>query len=545
MRWATRFPRARVLVLALLALAALGARCGGGSGSGGSPPTVDQSFSDPRCVALADLGGFPPGYAFVPQASGGVARRALAGTSSQSNLVPLDIETVPFRLPAGVDPYSLPADSDGDGIQELFKSIDDVLARNATLALVTVSGDINAVLFVDPSVVGPRAIEVRVPAAFDPADFAPFPGLPAPGVSRTQTGITAAACVDAGPGAMDSRGELLVDAIPSFAWCNGPGSFPASFASGVAIVGDRLFVATSNLGADQGRANTQFLPGSVVSYELDDGDDPAVVSPSLATPDGRPYIVTSGFNPTHITPHRTADGRNLLLVGQTGAIGIRPDDPNTDELEAGALPITEGSIDVIDADALVLLATVPLRAANPSFGPIAIDPTRRLALFGDIAARHVHGLDLMALEALPAADAPGLPLDLPGAVVFDGLNPLEVPARVDGAPAVRCPGQIEGVAFNAAGDRVYALETCDGTVAAFDVDLGGDPSTVELRGRVTFSVLSNATAPLREDTLADPRGPGSLAVRPGIPGVDYAGPDVFFTIGEPEGVLCGVRIDAR
>lgn len=536
--------RRRAALALLLAPALLAGRCGGGDGSGGSPPVVDQAVFDPRCAPLGDIGGFPPGFDFVPAAGGGAPRRALAATSTRSILIPLGIEQLPFRVPAGLSTYALPGDADGDGVVELFKAIDGVASVSDRLALVTVSGDVDSVLFVDPGGVGPRDAWLSVPADFDPADFAPYPPLPAPGDARLQTGVSARACIVAGPDARDSRGLLLDDALPSFFWCNGPGSFPASFVSGAAVLGQRLFVSTSNVGLDPGQADTQFLPGSVVVYEMDPDASPLALSPSQATPDGRPYVVTSGFNPTHLTPYTTPGGRALLLVTQTGAIGILPDDPGTDPIEGGTARISDGAIDVIDADSLERVAEIPLVDANPGFGPLAIDPSGRVALFGDVAARRLYGIDLAALTGLPPGGAGGDPVVLDDAVIFDGSNPLVLPARPGGAPAVRCPGQVAGVAFNAAGDRAYALETCDGTVAAWDVDLSGDPSLAELRDRIRFDVLSVATAPLRDDTVAEPRSPGSLAVRPGVPGVDYAGPDVFFTIGDPEGFLCGVRIDA-
>jgi hypothetical protein len=543
---ATATARIRLALLACaLAPLWLGGKCGGGDGSSGSPPVLDQSTSDPRCAPLVDIGGFPPGYDFIPAAAGNSAPlRLLAATATRSSLIPLAIEEIPFAIPQGTSSYLLPADSDGDGNREFFKSIDDVVVVSPSLALATVSGNIDAVLFVDPSIVGPREVWVAIPADFDPADFAPFPGLPAPGTSRLQTGITTTACVDAGPGAVDSRGVLLADGVDPRFWCNGPGTFPASFSSGAAVVADRLFASTSNVGIDQGQPDTQFLPGTVVIFELDARVDPLVLSPTQATPDTRPYIVTTGFNPTHVTPYTTAAGRDLLLVTQTGAIGIQPDDPNTDAIEGGALPITDGAIDVIDTDALELVATIPLVDANPSFGPLAIDPTGRVALFGDVNARRVYGIDLDALAGLPPAGQGGEPVLLDGAVIFDGTNPLEIPARPGGAPTPSCPGQIGGLGFNHAGDRVYVLETCDGTVAAFDADLSGSPSLSELRNRIVFASLSVATAPLRVDTLGQLRQPSSLKVRPGIPGVEYVGPDVFFTIGDPEGFLCGVRIDA-
>jgi hypothetical protein len=531
----------------LLALAPwlAGARCGGGSGTGGKDPVANQPVFDPRCAPLAELDGFPPGYDFVPPPGGtGAPVRALAATVTGNNLIPLGIEATPFRVPDGLGSYPLPADADGDGINELFKSIDGVVATAADLALVTVSGDSGALLFVDPAGVGPRSARVEVPVGFDPDDFAPYPGLPAPGTSRLQRGVTVAACVDAGPDARDSRGVLLADALPSFLWCNGPGSFPATFPAGAALAAGRLFVATSNLGLDQGQPDTQFLPGTLIVFEIDTAADPLVVSPSQATPDGRPWLLTSAFNPTHVTPYTTPGGRELLLVSQTGAIGIGADDPNTDEDEGGTLPISDGAIDVFDPVSLERVASYPLQDANPSLDGVAVDPTGRVALLGDVASRRIFAVDLQPLDSLPPGGQGAPPADLSAAVIFDGLNPLEQPRRASAPAAPSCGGRIQGVAFDATGGRLYALETCDGTIGAWDVDLSGSPSVAQLRDRFVFDVLSVATAAVRVDTLEQARQPAALRVRPGVPGVDYAGPDVFFTIGDPEGFLCGVSIDA-
>ncbi|MFP6628452.1 MAG: hypothetical protein VCC67_05385 [Myxococcota bacterium] len=534
----------RLSFLLLILPVLVAGKCGGGDGGGSGPLVVDLPTSDPRCVALADIGGFPPGYDFVPDPGGAPApMRALAATSARSNLIPLAIEKIPFEVPPGSAPLQLPADSDGDGNLEFFKSIAGVVVLSSKLALVSVSGSLEGVVFVDPLGVSLRDVLVSVPAGFDPAAFTAFPGLPAPGESRAQTGITSTACIDAGVDALDSRGVRLEDGVAPVFQCDGPGTFPASFTSAAAVVGNRLFVAMSNLGVDAGQADSQFLPGVVVVYDFDSSVDPIAVGPTLDTADGRSYLVTSGFNPTGLTGF-AAGGRDFLLVSHTGAIGIRADDPNTDALESGAVAITDGLIDVIDVEALELVATIPLLGANPAFDGLAIDPTGRVALFGDVNARRLYGIDLDVLASIGPAGSGGPPEVLDAAIVFDGTNPLELPALPGGAPLVTCPGQIEGVAFNAAGDAAYALDTCDGTVSALDVDLSGAPSTAELRDRIVFSTLSPATAPVRVDTLGRLRRPSSLRVRPGVPGVDYAGPDVFFMLGEPEGFLCGVRIDS-
>jgi len=55
-----------VCALALLCPLVLGSDCGGGDGSSGRPAVVQIESPDPRCVALPDAFGFPPGYDFVP-----------------------------------------------------------------------------------------------------------------------------------------------------------------------------------------------------------------------------------------------------------------------------------------------------------------------------------------------------------------------------------------------------------------------------------------------------------------------------------------------
>ena len=221
----------------VLALVLAGSKCGGGDGSGGSPAKLEKSSPDPRCVALADIGGFPPGFDFIPDPSGGAPLRLLAATAARSILIPLEIEATAAALPADATSYRLASDADGDGNVDFFKSIDGVFSVDASLALVTVSGNVDGVLFIDPRVVGPRTIRVELPDDFDPMLFASFPGLPAPGAAnaRLQTGITTTACVVPEPGARDSRGDLLVDAVDPVSWCDGPGSHVANFTAAAVL----------------------------------------------------------------------------------------------------------------------------------------------------------------------------------------------------------------------------------------------------------------------------------------------------------------------
>ena len=135
-------------------------------------------------------------------------------------------------------------------------------------------------------------------------------------------------------------------------------------------------------------------------------------------------------------------------------------------------------------------------------------------------------------------------IELTDAVIFDADRPFRIPSIAGGAPVDVCPGFTGGVAFNDAGDRIFASDFCDGSLAEIAVDRSGDPTTAELADRFTLVDLQPVAAPIRPETLGLARAPGAVKVRPGVPGVDYAGPDVFVLVGEPEGMLCGIRIES-
>ncbi|MCG8591215.1 MAG: hypothetical protein MJE66_18135 [Proteobacteria bacterium] len=518
-----RIPKLCGAAVALVALAC------GGDGSGGSPPTFRSSSNTPGCVALP--GRFPPGFAFVPGTD-----RVVVGNLNPDGLIPLDAESQPFDVPPGANQLTLPADTDGDGVPELFLRpiLDDVTAVAADLLLATASS-YESVLFLDPGVF-PRELELALDASFGPDDFVNFPD---PGSSEIRTGMTTFACLRPGAGARDSRGRALTEVLSPSQYCDpATPSFRANFTSGAVVHGGRLFVSMSNLDASTaGEVDTVYLPGAVLVFDIDLGADPPRLEPNRDAP----VIFTSAFNATHVQAYTTPGGRPLVLVTQTGAIGIAPDDPGTPEIEGGAVGLTDGAVDVIDAGAGVpaLLASYALRDANPAGRGLAVDPTGRLAIGGDVTSRRLAAVDLAPLDALGAAGPTPVVFDAGSGVVFDGQNPFVIPRRPDGAPAVTCAGFVESVAINQAGDRAFVLEACDGTLTTLDVDLTGPPATwLRVAGQ------QGVAAPIRSDTFGLDRQPAALAVRPGVPGVDYAGPDIFFTVGEPVGLFCGLRVDS-
>ncbi len=520
-----------------LALVTGGSTCGGGDGSGGSRAVIRVRNPDPRCVALSTV-AFPPAFDFVPGPTG----RVVALDFAPPTLVPIDVEPVPPEIAADPDVFELPPDSDGDGLEEgdLIPTIpipDGISVVDTDLAFITTSS-YEAVLFFDPSAGRLRRFRVSVPTP-------PFVQgdnilLPAPGSDRSQTGISTAACVRPEPGATDSRGASMSVALARVGRCDPTvPSYSPNFTSGVAVAAGHLFVSMSNLNEDQGTLDTQYLPGSVLVYDLDLSSDPPQISPNAVVP----VLPTSGFNPTHVTAIEVA-GREFVLVSISGAIGLITDDPATsDVIERGAVARTAAAIDVIDAQTLEQVGTIPLGLAGLATAPLAVDPSGRVAVVGSQVGRTLLAVDLAGLDALPSRAIDPVVLDT--AVIFDAEKPFRIPPLLGGAPPELCPGFTVGFAFNNAGDRLYATEFCDGSLASVGVDLSGSPTTAQLAQRFELLDLQAVVAPIRTDTLGDARAPGAIRVRPGVPGVDFQGPDVFVLVGEPEGALCGIRIESR
>jgi len=527
--------------LLLVSACAVAGTCGGGSGGGGRGAVTETETPpiqnlDARCAALPEA--FPPGFAFVPDRPG---RAVVASLGVTQTLIPFDIESSPPEIAPDVPVLGIPLDSDGDGAPEGVPGgvarapiLDDVFAVDAGLGFATATGYEEVILF-RPGAGALLTVEVEVPAGLPPGDY---PFLPAPGVPALRTAISTRACVRPPAGAVDSRGEPLESALSSF--CDpGVPSFRTSFTSGVALVGGHLFVSTSNLGADRGTANTQFLPGTVLVYEFDRSAAPPRVRPHPE----RPVLFTGGFNPTHVTGYR-AGNRDLVLVTVSGALGIEGDDPSTKPVEGAGVPLSDAFIDVIDAETLERVGSIPLGPATPAFDGLAIDPSGRVAVAGSAIQRALYAVDLAPLAELPRTGPP-VTLVRDEAVIFDADAPFRIPALADGAPPQSCPGETFGVSFDAAGRRVLASDFCDGTLAEVQVDLTGSPTTAQLRDRFLLLDLVSLVAPLREDTLGEPRAPGRVAVRPGRPGLDFQGPEVFFLVGQEEGLLCGISMAPR
>jgi len=523
--------------VSVAAIACLAADCGGGTGTSGERSVVTTRPVDPRCASLG-ASEFPPGFDFVP----GSAARVVGLLFSPSLAISLDVSgEAPAVL--NVPPIlALPDDSDGDGVDEGsatvldFPLLDGLTTRDPALAaarlgLLTAS-NYEEVIFFQPDAGVLREVVAELPSGARPEDF---PRIPPSGAPALRTAISTHVCVKPEQ-TLDSTGADYAAGLPDFVFCDPAqrGSFFASFTSGATVTAGRLFASMSNIGNRAGMSDTQFLPGAVLVYDVDLAAVPPRVMPSADSP----FVITDGFNPTQVTRY-APPGREFVLVTVTGAVGIAADDPNTTPIETGTIVLSDASIEVIDAQTSSLVGTIPLGPAALAGDRLAIDPSGRVAVVGSQAGRMLFAVDLAPLVSLPPIA--NTPIVLSDAVIFDAYAPFRIPALADGPLPETCAGTTAGFAFNNAGDRIYVSETCDGTITQVGVVLPPDRDDPVPPANFFLIGSEAVTAPLTPDTLGQLRGPGSIRVRPGTPGTDFSGPDVFFLASEPDSPLCAVR----
>jgi hypothetical protein len=522
--------------VSIAALLGSGCDAAGGSGSGGRVSVTARS--SPGCLALG-LSPFPPGLALLPDDPDA----AVALSFETPKVVFLELGG-DAPVESDIPTLSIPDDSDGDGENEGSAAVPDAPKLDgvfvadpelaaAGLGLVTASGYEEVIVF-DTALGTLASVEIEVDASFDPADFR---RLPLPGTSGLRTAISSDVCIK--PAAPIGSDDVdYAEGIPPEFFCDPEvaGSFYAKFTSGAAVAAGRLFVSVSNLGDGGGTENARYLPGAVLVFDLDLDAVPPRVSPNPMSP----FLETSAYNPTHVTRIEAAD-REFVVVTLSGALGIVQDDPNTSAIEAGALPLSRSALEVIDPETLEIVAETDL--ADPlldtaafDFDRLAVDPTGRVAVVGSAGRRSVYVVDLAPLATLAS---PGDRLEEPLRAIE-----LSVPKLPGGPPDATCSGSTGGVAFNDAGDVLYVLERCDGTLTRFGVglpvDAGDDVETTD------FTLLTSEplVASLVPENFGEDRDPGTLRVRPGRPGIDFSGPDLVFLIAQPLGQVCAHSVES-
>ncbi|MBW2722996.1 MAG: hypothetical protein JRE71_01300 [Deltaproteobacteria bacterium] len=544
--------RALTLLLIGCCVSLLGSRCGGGDGSGGRPPTL--RISETECAPL--FGKFPPGFDWLPGGTG----HAVAVLDTPPAALFLDMNGDKPRLLTKKDELnSVPPDSDGDGEIDEDQRLCDAdeisefvvpgtpLGISPRLAFVAGSGYEQVMFFRAPD--GELTeLEVTNPPDTPSGSYhgEDYPYLPEASASRTA--ITTRSCVYLeGEDALASTGDP-VGRHPCCQRVPDAASFFTSFTAGMNLAAGHLFVATSNLDLPNNFLG-RYFPGTVLVYDFDPATDPPSIQPNVDTP----LIFTSGFNPTGVARYTTPLGRELVFVTNSGAIGPGIGQSNI---------LSESFIDVIDAASRRLVATIPMGYAGLSFDALAIDPTRRVGMIGSWTLPVLYAIDLRVFDdddddSLYRQAATiwldGSDPEFPDARIFSADNSFEIPDRKNGPHPILCDGWTF-VAINQAGESAYVLERCDGTLTQVNLldpimsceAAGGSDRCCEAiplpESCFSLGSIQHVTEPF--NTVTGPHGPSHIRVRPGEPGVDFTGPDVFYTVDLPEGQLCGVRMDS-
>lgn len=515
--------RARLFALVVFCAGLLGEKCLFNEVTINLDPLRANSFN---CTVLQSP--FPQALAFASDT-------LWVADASPLTMVPFDANVRPPQIPAGRRPVPIPADSDGNGTDDVneedggMPKIDDIVVVTAQLSFLPTFEKDGLLLFSPTE--GIVSTDVSTPGKFTPGDN---PQLPNPGDVRIQTGISTMTCINpADNPASDPRDSggnpVMTDECPI-------GTPTGSFTrrtSGVAI--DSLLNLALVTSANTLGRGGDHQPGVVTVYQL----EPDQISPHQQFPGSSKDITTiftSGFNPTDVviypTNPATGESRRFALVAVSGVSGAMASPDATDAF-----------IDVIDIETLQLVAKYPLGAAAISSAGIRIDPAAKIAVVGSAVAREIYAVDLEVLETvvIDTMRPAGGPLDLSTAcgvmacgVIFDADDPL----AIDRLGRTDCPGSILGLAFNFAGTLLFATDNCDGSFITTKLISGA-------KGKAHFGkpVAHDFAAP-RDSTSDRPRGAGKIVVRP-EPLTSYDGPDVFALIDEPEGMVCALFAEAE
>ncbi|MFO1518201.1 MAG: hypothetical protein U1F57_00830 [bacterium] len=261
------------------------------------------------------------------------------------------------------------------------------------------------------------------------------------------------------------------------------GSFTPTFPASVAVSGSRVAVTFSNL-QFTGFSLTSAVQGIVRFFD--------VQGTTLSVP-STVYAATSGYN----TSGLTALPNGNLLVTNTGITQFTPDFSNQE-------PVTPGSVDLLNPLNGQVVSTLDLGLSAPAFRSWALSPDGKNAFLGSASGGYVLEIGLSPLSLIHGVSNP--------IVVTNAANGTDF---IDDVVMGRQGGGIYPMSFNH--NSVFAVDLTGATPVllsnSVDLSFPGNPGTVS--------------------------GAGPAVLRPGTPGVDFNGPDLFVLTGNP-GTLAAI-----
>lgn len=258
----------------------------------------------------------------------------------------------------------------------------------------------------------------------------------------------------------------------------GPGPFSPGFAADLAVIGDRLFVSMSNACFDASFSSF-YVQGLVLVFDINDG------APFL-TPAATPYLALSGFNATGLT---VANGK--LIATSTG---------DTELAGSVTTPETPSILDEIDPGTLEITRSLNLGLVAANFQPLAVTEDGTSGFLGSSAFSEIYEIDLQNFTAKRGA-----------------ANPIAITSN----------------------DNDYITDQ--------EIAFGGEILFVSSFNRSAVNAVDLTTAGREvvghalDFEFPEPgvTGAGPMAVRPGEPGADYTGPDLFVLTSSPGTISTG------
>lgn len=207
------------------------------------------------------------------------------------------------------------------------------------------------------------------------------------------------------------------------------------------------------------------------------------------------YLITTDYNPVGLT--KISDTSIAVTNG-----GV------TDLWEGAAHPLTDASIDIVDMQGFAIIRNIPMGLSAPSFGKMALTSDGKTAFIGSRSYGEVYAIDLLKNK-----------------LIYGHENPLTLTTNDEGGDYIS--------SCSLSYDDWYLFSASFDTSSIYPVDIKAAPPSVLPSAFSKPFVLGFPKGVTKDNPTGTNTGIGKIAVRPGIPGIDYTGADIFAITGNP------------